>query len=144
MVLYTPDEMLEMGLLQAGFDANRQGRVKMETNVRRFTSHYGSSPLVCAAIWEDLLTTTIPDARISQRMDPANFFLGMYYLKEYPTEEKIAGTVFYCLFLLLRWRQSKIVKIITVRCVEPHNLEAEFIRSNHGQCSGRNRLDRYN
>jgi hypothetical protein len=103
MVLYTPDEMLEMGLLQAGFDANRQGRVKMETNVRRFTSHYGSSPLVCAAIWEDLLTTTIPDARISQRMDPANFFLGMYYLKEYPTEEKLAGSFKTCEKTTRKW-----------------------------------------
>jgi hypothetical protein len=64
MDLYSPDGMLEMGLELAGFDANKQGRVKRETNERRFKSHYGSSPLVCAAIWEDLMTTTIPEARI--------------------------------------------------------------------------------
>jgi hypothetical protein len=43
MNLYSPDGMLEMGLELAGFDANKQGRVKRETNVQLFKSHYGSS-----------------------------------------------------------------------------------------------------
>jgi hypothetical protein len=104
MTLYTPDRMLEMGLELAGFDlSERQCRVKRDTNVRRFKSHYGSSPLVCAAIWENLMITTIPEARISPRMNPEKFFLGMYFLKEYPTEEKIAGVFKTCEKTARKW-----------------------------------------
>jgi hypothetical protein len=41
MTLYTPDRLLEMGLELAGFDlSERQCRVKRDTNMRRFKSHY--------------------------------------------------------------------------------------------------------
>ena len=50
------------GLVWAGYDRSRQESVKESTNIGRFKSKYGSTPLVCAQIWEDLQTTEIPEA----------------------------------------------------------------------------------
>lgn len=94
--LYTADEILRMGLEQIGFSDDKQERVGRPTNVRRFKAHYGSSPLVVATIWEDLLTTDIPAARIPSKTSPDKLFLGMYFLKVYPTEEQLAGRFSKC------------------------------------------------
>ena len=37
---------------------------RVVSNLERFRAHYGSNPIVYAQIWEDLLTTVIPDAQI--------------------------------------------------------------------------------
>jgi hypothetical protein len=87
----TVDQVLKIGLDWAGFDACRRGRVSRDTNIKRFKSHFGSSPLVCTVIWDDLLTTEIPDARIGRTTCIDRFFLTLYFLKAYPTEEKLAG-----------------------------------------------------
>ena len=63
--LLTVDDIQRVGLLLACFHVSRQQRVEQATNIRRFQSFYGSSPLVCSKIWEDLLTTDIPKARIA-------------------------------------------------------------------------------
>ena len=87
------DQVLSIGLLCAGFDTGRQQRVERATNVGRFMSHFGSSPLVCAMIWEDLVTAR--DIWENQTHQQAasfeNFLMAMYFLKVYPTEEKLAG-----------------------------------------------------
>ena len=91
--LFTADEVLRIGLLCAGFDSSRQVRVQRTTNERRFQSYYGSSPLVCSAIWEGLINSTkedqTPHPPKSATFD--KFLLPLYFLKEYPTEEKLAG-----------------------------------------------------
>ena len=66
--IFDANEVLRIGLLCAGFDANRHIRVADETNVRHFQSHYGSSPLVCSMIWKDLVTApgqVLPKADVS-------------------------------------------------------------------------------
>jgi hypothetical protein len=83
--VFTADEVLRIGLLCAGFDSSRQLRVQRTTNVQRFQSFYGSSPLVCSAIWEDLFIGLPKSASFDK------FFMALYFLKEYPTEEKLAG-----------------------------------------------------
>jgi hypothetical protein len=88
----TVDDMLRIGLDLAGFHISRQEQVQRGTNIRRFQSHYGSSPLVCTTIWEDLLTTDIPEARIDPMPGAIDkFFLSLYFLKVYASEEKLAG-----------------------------------------------------
>ena len=103
MTIYLPDEMMMMSLEMAGFDHRRQERVQRATNVRRFKSFYGSSPLVCAAIWEDLVTATIPEAQILPSTSVSKFFLALYFLKEYPTEEKLAGAFKTCEKTARKW-----------------------------------------
>ena len=44
MIIYAPDEVLEKGLLIAGFSDYRQKRVKRDTNLRRFRDHFGTIP----------------------------------------------------------------------------------------------------
>ena len=62
--IFQVDEVLRIGLDWTGFNVSRQRTVNRDTNVRRFTSNFGPSPLVCCAIWNDLVTTDILEARI--------------------------------------------------------------------------------
>ena len=87
----TVDQVLKIGLDWAGFNACRRGRICRDNNIKRFKSHFGSSPLVCTVIWDDLLTTEIPDARIDRTTCIDKTFLTLYSLKTYLTEEKLAG-----------------------------------------------------
>jgi hypothetical protein len=62
-------------------------RAKRETNLNRFRKHFGSSPLVCALIWEDFQMTEVQDAWVppdSRRFE--YFLMAMHYLKLYPKE----------------------------------------------------------
>lgn len=63
----TPAEALKRGLKYVGYDEHRQGRVASKTNVQRFKSHYGSSPLIIASMWYDLCHTDIPAALLHAR-----------------------------------------------------------------------------
>jgi hypothetical protein len=93
----TLDDMLRIGLDLAGFHISRQEQVQRGTNIRRFQSYYGSSPLVCTTIWEDLLTTDIPEARIAPMPGAIDkFFLSLNFLKGYASEEKLAGSSNMC------------------------------------------------
>lgn len=122
-----------MGLKRAGFDAVQQQRVKRETNVRRFKSHFGSSPLVYAAIWEDLATTDIPEARISARADLDKFFLGLYFLKEYPTEEKLAGSFDTCEKTARKWAWYFATKIQALKMKKVNGASARCVYLNSSQ-----------
>jgi hypothetical protein len=101
--IFLADEMLQMGLRMIGFDDSRQERVSRRTNVRRFGAYFGSSPLVCAVIWEDLLTTELEEARVESGVHPKYFFLAMHFLKRYPTEEGLAGSFKCCERTARRW-----------------------------------------
>lgn len=84
---------MERGLLFAGFSRSRQQSVCRKTNLERFKSSYGSLPVVLAHIWEDLQTTTIPEAKIN-RAATKHFdrcLMAFYFLKVYPTEKREAG-----------------------------------------------------
>ena len=91
--IFTEDEVLRIGLLFAGFNAHRQQRVERATCEGRFKSQYSSSPLVCAKVWEDLVTS--PDIWENQTYPNAasfeKFLMALYFLKSYPTEERLAA-----------------------------------------------------
>jgi hypothetical protein len=87
--IFNADEVLRIGLLCAGFDTSRQLRVEGATNVRRFQSYYGSSNLVCSVMWEDLVSSQ--DIKHPRNATFDKFLMALYFLKEYPTEEKLAG-----------------------------------------------------
>jgi hypothetical protein len=85
--LFLTDEMMRMGLQQVGFDLQRQANTNRAANVKRFQAHYGSSPLVCAVIWEDLVASNTLKARVK----PKHYFISLHFLKRYPTQETQAG-----------------------------------------------------
>jgi len=102
--MITPDEILIEGLCLLGFDARRQRTVERSTNVRRFGSHFGSTPLVCASIWEELKTSEDPAVLIdTSKVSLSKFLEGLYYLKRYPTEEEMAGNFGSCEKTARKW-----------------------------------------
>ena len=107
--IFDANEVLRIGLLCAGFDANRHIRVAEETNVRRFQSHYGSSPLVCSMIWKDLVTA--PGQVLPKSATFDKFLMALYFLKEYPTKEKLAGMWYTCEKSARKWSWFFVNKI---------------------------------
>jgi hypothetical protein len=85
--IFTIDELLKLGLRMVRYRSKRIRRAKRETNLNRFRKHFGSSPLVCALIWEDLQTTKVRDAWVppdSRRIE--YLLMAMHHLKLYPKE----------------------------------------------------------
>jgi hypothetical protein len=92
MVLFlSAANILELGLHFVGFEQHRCQRTCMTTNLRRFRAHFGVSPEAILAIFTDLQTTTIVEARIN-KPDPSHFFMAMNWLRAYKVEEQLAGS----------------------------------------------------
>jgi hypothetical protein len=74
-----------------GIDHGHQNKVCRKTNLDCFRSLYGSNPVVYAQIWEDLQTTEIEDARLTNSESNKgldNFLMAINFLKCYPTHNK--------------------------------------------------------
>ncbi len=90
--ILTVDDMIITGLSLGGYTKQRIERAKGSTNIERYKSLYGSSPHVCAMIWEDLQTTSLPNAHVLRRDRKVKWFLiALHHLKRYPTEIKREG-----------------------------------------------------
>jgi hypothetical protein len=66
--IFTPNELMKIGLLQAGYSRWWIRRAKKtKTNIGRFKGHYGASLLVLALVWEDLQRTEVEEAFVQLR-----------------------------------------------------------------------------
>jgi len=72
VIILTPGEFLRLGLTLLGWVEAKLERAKDETNVGRFTGHFGC---MCCALWEDLQTTEIEEARIDGKHRVPKLFL---------------------------------------------------------------------
>jgi hypothetical protein len=63
-MIVSPDDMMHQGLELGGFSERQIQNAGLALKYSRFKRHFGSHPVVCAQIWEDLLTTEIVEARI--------------------------------------------------------------------------------
>lgn len=95
--IIAPDEMMVKGLLFARYTEESIQRCKDSTNLERFVSRYGSSPIVLCAIWEDLQRSDNPDCHIPpDKLKLEYFLMSMHFLRRYPTEhERAAATGFH-------------------------------------------------
>jgi hypothetical protein len=92
--LLTCAQFLQFGLEHVGFDVARQRRTRAATNIKRFRAAYGVGPGACSAVYRDLQTTSVPDARINR---PSSFFflVALNWLSTYKKEAEMAG-FFHC------------------------------------------------
>lgn len=92
--VYTPDQVLLRGLMLASKEWTVDRLLKQDQAelITDFKAFYGSHPVVLAQLWEDLQTTTIPDARINttkkRSVHLKNFLRANLFLKQYPTEKQ--------------------------------------------------------
>lgn len=89
---FSDDEMLMHGLALVGNDKRKQNQVKKATRVRRFKCAFGSSPIVCCAIFIDLQKIKSENVRlVVNKNDPHStlraFLISLYFLRHYSTEE---------------------------------------------------------
>jgi len=87
---YTPAQVLRIGLKLIGVSRERQQRQLHKTNVTDFKAHFGTEPIVCAKMWDDLQTTDIADAKIKATLHDGanlkNFLRACHFLMRYKTE----------------------------------------------------------
>lgn len=87
--IVTPRRMMNYGLKLVNYRSKVIKRSCYRTNLRRFVSHFGSSPLVLSLIYAELQTTPIAEARIPvENLNLKHFLIAMHALKRYPTEEE--------------------------------------------------------
>jgi hypothetical protein len=79
----TVDQILQAGLILAGYDANQRNRVYAQ-RVEWFNANYGAHPLVYARLWEEIRS-------IDEERNLKYFFLALNWLKNYDTEAVLAG-----------------------------------------------------
>ena len=85
--ILTEDEMLIEGLYALDWTQKQIDRMQDAGNKEKFRGHYGADPHVIAQIWEDLITTDLPQARVDPKKRPlAQFFVALHFLKRYQTE----------------------------------------------------------
>lgn len=92
--IYTAKQVQRIGLKILGVNRHRQQRQSNKSNLADFKAHYCVDPVVCAQMWEDLQTTTLPDAQINatapdNRNSGANlknFLRAFHFLMRYGTE----------------------------------------------------------
>ena len=106
----TTEQFLERGLVTIGFDVARQRRTRGATQIRRFRASFGAGPGACSAIYRDLQTTQIANARIA-KPDSYYFLVAMNWLATYKKEEEMAG-FFQCHEETLRKHIKKYVNAI--------------------------------
>jgi hypothetical protein len=83
-------QFLQFGLDLVGFDVARQRRTRAAANIERFRATYGLGPGACAAVYKDLQTTSVPDARIN-RPNIFFFLVSLNWLSTYKKEAEMAG-----------------------------------------------------
>jgi hypothetical protein len=131
MLVVTEAAILRKGLKWAGFNRQRQGRVKLETNRMRFRAFYGSDPIVYAVLLHDLQTTDLDEARIELDEDGVKpFFLAISWLYSYYTEAQLAGRFGYCertcrKYLWFFARKIRALKEQKVRLCQRHTSVAD-------------------
>ena len=80
--------MLKEGLDVIGISQKRRRRLSKRRLYSKFKAHFGRHPLHVARVWRDLLTTTIPEARVDD--DAANiigFLASLNFVTVYAEEE---------------------------------------------------------
>lgn len=88
----THEYILQRGLeLLCGFDARRQCKVKLMTNQNRFRSHYGSEPIVYAALWKTIQAQNVDQNANERKLKLDHFLMALFFLKCYPKESHLAG-----------------------------------------------------
>lgn len=99
IVVLTASEIMMLGLNDVNFTKARVNRVKgnpatSKTNVDRFRNHYGVNPVVVAALWEDLQSTTILESRweVKKKGEISQLFECLHFLKAYKTESNMEST----------------------------------------------------
>jgi DDE superfamily endonuclease len=93
-----PDEVLELGLLTRGYTQERITKNKQERLDEWFQVSFGCAPDVVSAMWSDLQTTEIDDARIGDdsvedyiEISIYDFLNALEFLKCYLPERKREG-----------------------------------------------------
>jgi len=92
VLVYSPDQVLNRGLLLAAKGWTKERLLKQKHSVKctDFKALYGAHPIVVARMWQQLQTTKVKAARIdiskTRSIHLKNFLRSLHFLMRYPTE----------------------------------------------------------
>jgi hypothetical protein len=103
--IVTSHVMQYAGLRLVGFTNRKIRKANPSKNYRRFKSQFGVSAATASRVYADLQTTSIVEARIQgSDLQLRFFFMGVYYLRKYPTEDDLEAKFNYSNF----WAREKV------------------------------------
>ena len=86
----TTQDLLLRGLKIVYTDDEINRFRKESTKSDTFILHFGARPEALAAQWNDLVTTTIPEAVLNEGCkNPTKFLFAHFYMKEYPKDRRL-------------------------------------------------------
>ena len=127
------DEVLQQSMRWIA--GSRCTRAKEETQIERFVSHFGSTPAVIAALWQELRTSGIKKARIGDNIALQYLFMACYWLKSYDNWEVTASKFDVCDRTARDWTWWMIKKIAALKeakIVWPESFDTIFTVSVDG------------
>jgi len=84
---HTVDETMKIGLKRVNCKHKRIKRARTKRNIHPFVGHFGVPLMVATQVWEDLQTTTTPEAFVeAENCNLDHFLMGLHHLKKHPTE----------------------------------------------------------
>lgn len=88
---YSEQEFLISG--QDIFDAARNRRSTIAVAVGRYISHFGITPIVTSAVWEQVFVERPSEISTSLCMKPHHLLWALLFMKQYSTEHVIASMI---------------------------------------------------
>lgn len=81
-----------------GISREKQGRRSFKANFDGFKNHYGASPVVLAEMWHDLCSTSIDDAKLTDKEKGekgfSSFLMVHHFLWTYPKNAGVLASRF--------------------------------------------------
>ena len=97
--VFSPDDIRRIGLEIGRVSAEVQEGLKANVCNELFRSTYGSPPMLCAALWDDLRNTDVASARIPENERNLKglklFLIAQHLLWAYPKNRRLIQLMFY-------------------------------------------------
>lgn len=83
-----PDVVLYRGLRIVRYRKLRIKLARKKTNNQRFQSMFGVAPYTACVVFEDMMTTHIPEAKVEgSNLELRDFLIALHFLRKYPKED---------------------------------------------------------
>lgn len=124
--IFSPSQVLRIGLKIVGMSADRQKKQQRKTNIEDFRAHYGTDPFILAQIWEDLQRVNVAEARIdttkTRSVHLKNFLRTHHFLMRYETEKCRKVRINNTEKTVRKWQWYFIEKMIALRVLKVRSL----------------------
>lgn len=98
-----------------------------DSQIELFRSLYGTSPSILAIIWQELLITDIPNARLRNHSRPVHLLLFFRWMRGYETEKELKMQFGMGVEIIRNWCREMAFKVSLLRAKVVSQLLFAFV-----------------